>query len=115
MNILIDSKGILIAYGPHLEFGVFEGEEKWGCFDSDNKETRKAFFYVLDHDYTLVENVELPEDYTDGKYFYEDGEFVLNEDWTPPPLSPEDRIAQLEADNETLLQCILEMSEIVYA
>ena len=27
----------------------------------------------------------------------------------------EERIAQLEADNETLLQCVLEMSEIVYA
>ena len=27
----------------------------------------------------------------------------------------EQRVAQLEAQNETLLECLLEMSEIVYA
>lgn len=26
----------------------------------------------------------LPEDYTDGKYLYIDGEFVLNPDYVPP-------------------------------
>ena len=30
-------------------------------------------------------------------------------------LTTEERIAQLEAQNETLLECLLEMSEIVYA
>ena len=35
----------------------------------------------------------------------------------PPPLMPtqEERLAQLEAQNELLLQCILEMSETIYA
>ena len=32
-----------------------------------------------------------------------------------PKPSTEERVAQLEAQNETLLECLLEMSEIVYA
>ena len=95
MHILIDSKGTMIAYGMYVEFGEFEGEEKWGFFDSDDKDTRKAYFYVIDHNYTLVENVELPEDYEDGKYFFIDGEFTLNEEWKPFK-SAEERIAELE-------------------
>lgn len=32
-----------------------------------------------------------------------------------PKPSTEERVAQLEAQNETLIECLLEMSEIVYA
>lgn len=60
----------------------------------------------------------LPEgDITD--YLYVDGEFV--HDPLPDPELPdagptqEERIAALEAENAMLMECILEMSEIVYA
>lgn len=118
MHILIDSKGTMIAYGMYVEFGKFEGEEKWGFFDSDDKSTRKAYFYIIDHNYTLVENVELPSDYADGKYFYENGGFVLNENWQPPLPPDAERITQLEAqvaiheenDAELLYQiCLLQL------
>ena len=40
-----------------------------------------------------------------------DADYVVTE----PHPSTEERIAELEAKNETLLECLLEMSEIVYA
>lgn len=56
-----------------------------------------------------------PENYSDYRYI--DGEYVF--DPLPPeeiPVNPmEERIQQLEAQNEALLECLLEMSEIVYA
>ena len=41
----------------------------------------------------------------------------MDADYVEPELTPStaERIAQLEAQNETLLECLLEMSEIVYA
>ena len=41
----------------------------------------------------------------------------MDADYVPPAIKPtaEERITELEDQNETLLQCILEMSEIVYA
>ena len=41
----------------------------------------------------------------------------MDADYLPPEPKPstEERVAQLEAQNETLLGCLLEMSEIVYA
>lgn len=41
-------------------------------WDREEKESKGAF----------VEN--LPEDYSDNKYLYIDGEFVLNPDYVPP-------------------------------
>lgn len=44
------------------------------------------------------------------------GEFVHDPKPKPiPEPTTEERIQQLEAQNETLLECLLEMSEIVYA
>jgi len=96
MDILIDARGYVIAFAPYVEYGVFdESFEKWALFDSEDVETRHVLLYVIDHDYTLVENVEFPEDYADGKYIYENGEFVLNEDWKPY-VSIEEKVAMLE-------------------
>ena len=41
----------------------------------------------------------------------------MDADYVPPEVkqSTDERIEQLEAQNETLLECLLEMSEIVYA
>lgn len=41
----------------------------------------------------------------------------MDADYVKPELTPstDERIAQLEAQNEVLLECLLEMSEIVYA
>lgn len=95
MKILVDGTSI-IAYAPHIEFGKFDEDvAKWGAFNTEDVKTRMTLFYVIDHEYTLVENVELPSDFTDGKYFFVNGEFVLDEDWRPP-LTTEERIAELE-------------------
>lgn len=92
MDILVNGK-VIAAHSPKIQFGVFdEPIEKWALLNED----RDVWMYLIDHDYTLVEDVELPEDYVDGKYFFVDGEFVLNEDWQPPLPSAEERIAELE-------------------
>ena len=36
-------------------------------------------------------------------------------EWSTPEPTQEERIAELEAQNEMLMSCLLEMSEIVYA
>lgn len=63
---------------------------------------------------------ELPEGNI-GNWLYKDGEYVydpLPEEEIPDETTIEDlegKVVALEEQNETLLQCILEMSEIVYA
>jgi len=32
---------------------------------------------------TVISNVEPPEDWSRGKYFYNDGQWVLNQEWIP--------------------------------
>ena len=110
MQILVkDARVIAIAHG--ITFGVFdEPFEKWKL----ENENGELMYYVIDQDFELVKDVVIPEDYEDGKYFYENGEFVLNEDWRPY-MSMEDRLSQLEEENQFLVDCILEMSEMIYA
>lgn len=97
----------------NISFGTFEGEQKWRLED----ERGFVAYYVIDDGYTLVENVEVPSDYEDGKYFFENGEFVLNAEWKRW-VSPEERITQLEEqlsvmeenDAELLYQvCLLQL------
>jgi len=40
---------------------------------------------------------------------------IENGDWSEPQPTAEERIAELESTNELLMQCIMEMSEIIYA
>lgn len=116
MQLLVHEKEIIVV-APKILYGVFdEPFEKWALQDNDGN----LLMYVVDSGYTLVENVELPEDYEHGKYFYENDEFVLNEDWEmyKPLPSNEERIAQLEEtvaiheenDAELLYQiCLLQL------
>lgn len=110
MRLLVKGKQI-IAVAENISFGVFdEPREKWSICDAEGN----TLYYILDDGFQLVEGVTLPDDYESGAYFYENGEFVLNEEWEPY-VSTEDRIAELEAQNEMLKTCLLEISEIVYA
>lgn len=91
MQILVSGNNI-VGYAPNITFGVFdEPFEKWRLADGEDK----LLYYMIDWDFTLIENVELPKDYEDGKYLFENGEFVFNEEWIPY-VSTEERIAELE-------------------
>lgn len=99
MNLLVKCKEI-VAAAHKISFGVFdEPFEKWRIADADDN----LMYYYVDSDFQLIENVTLPEDYVDGLYFYENGEFVVNEDWEPY-VSPEERIAALEEENAYLAE-----------
>ena len=61
-------------------------------------------------------------EYKDGNIFYrdatpeEEAEFERQRAEMPEPeLSPDERLAELEAQNQMLTQCLIEMSQIVYA
>lgn len=113
MKILVKDTFIHVI-AENISFGIYdEPIEKWRISDNDGN----IMYYMLDDGFTLVEDVELPKDYADGKYFFENGEFVLNKDWKPY-VSPEERIAQLEEqlsimeenDAELLYQvCLLQL------
>lgn len=90
MKLLIKDNDIY-AIAENISYGVYEGDEKWRLADADDN----VMYYMTDSNFTLIENVTLPDDYEGGKYFFENGEFVLNEDWAPY-VSPEERIAILE-------------------
>lgn len=99
MKILYKGNKI-IGIAPNITFGTFDEQiEKWRLADENNN----LMYYMIDNDYTLVENVELPSDYVDGKYFFENGEFVLNEEWKPF-ISTEERLDILEEENKRLTQ-----------
>lgn len=91
--MILTQNGNIMAQAPNIVFGVFEGEEKWKLSDENNV----ILYYYKDADFTLVENVTLPDDFDYGKYLYQNGEFVLNPDYIPPAL-PID--AQVTAINE---------------
>ncbi len=109
MNMLVKGNQIY-EIAEKIMFGVYDGEEKWRLADAEDN----IMYYMIDSDFTLVEGVTIPSDYVDGKYFFENGEFILNKEWKPY-VSIEDRMAELEAQNEMLMSCLLEMSEMVYA
>ena len=91
MKILVKDNRIF-EIAENITFGVYdESYEKWRIADAEDN----ALYYVVDDGFSLVEDAEVPSDYVDGKYFFENGEFVLNEEWKPY-VSPEERIAQLE-------------------
>lgn len=105
MKILLDGRKI-VAYGNEITFDRFENEsfEKWRILVDD------SMYYMIDNGFTLIEGVTLPPDYVGEKYFYEDGEFVLNEEWKPY-ISTEERITQLE---EQVAQQTENEAELLY-
>ena len=91
MMILV-KQGNIIAEAHEILFGLFDDTfEKWQLTD----ENGDLICYFVDDEYTTVKDVELPSDYVSGKYFYENGEFVLNENWKPYR-SPEQILAEIE-------------------
>lgn len=110
---LLVKGNIIYAIAKNISYGKYENEEKWRLADAEDN----ILYYMIDDGFTLVENVEIPSDYEDGKYSFENGEFVLNKEWKQYK-SPEERIAQLEEqvaiheenDAELLYQiCLLQL------
>lgn len=75
--------------------------------------------------YKAYKFVDAPDGKIIARFFKDDVEYFIVErandemdsDYTEPEMkqSTEERVAHLEAQNEALLECLLEMSEIVYA
>lgn len=88
MRILVNSENIVICASSSIEFGIFQGEEKWKISDT---------LYALDYSFKLFDNVTLPSDYIDGKYCYELGkEFYPNPNWIEPAKPVEEQLNELK-------------------
>ena len=108
MQILLSDNKYIVGYAPKITFGIYdEPIEKWRLAD----ESDRVMYYIIDHNYELVINVVFPDDYEEGKYFYVDGVFVLNENWQPY-ISDEDRLYNLEESNKATQDALVEQQEV---
>lgn len=76
--------------------------------------------------YKPVVYTDMPTEVTEGKHWeseWEEGDTEITQVWklvddpiypTPEP-TPEERIEALESQNQMLVECLMEMSETVYA
>lgn len=100
MKLLLDNRGLILAFGSDIELVTHEGYDKWKI---------GMFSYYIDDNYTLEEIDEVPVDVIANKYFFIEGEFVLNPNWSN---TPED-IAKLQAENASLKSEISLLQEVV--
>lgn len=110
MKALKTPDNFLLAEAYDIRFGKLDpydtdsktGEpiEKWGMYNKDGE----PILYAIDNNYTVVEfdPADKPEDYVEGKYFFINGQFVLNPDWVPPLPPIEDQVAELAIDIATV-------------
>lgn len=98
MMLLVNKENVIMFTADHIEFGTFEGEEKWKITEH---------LYALDNDYTLVEDVEVPEYVVPYQYCYtkEEG-FYKNPNWIEPEKPAEERIKDLEREVSELRELI---------
>lgn len=82
MKILV-SGNIILAVGDEITYGYTDETEpdipKWKIYNK----TMNSISFWIDDGFLVVENIEIPKDYTYGKYIYENGELVLNKNWKP--------------------------------
>ena len=83
------------------------------CEDVGDRYKVSETLYVAKNQYLKVYEVDaVPEEVSTQKYCYtEDDGFYVNPTWAEPV----DEIANLKAQIDTLTECILEMSAVVYA
>lgn len=107
MQALIKKRNIVIT-APRITFGIYdEPFEKWRIADENNN----LMYYMIDGGYELVKDVELPSDYENGKYFYENGGFILNPEWKPY-ISTEQKIENLEQETSLVQNSLYEQQTI---
>ena len=114
--VLPDAYGRIMRIDGGITVGNIRGFTGWVLIDEGTGDM-----------YNLCQGNYLPGPLMDERgicrYKLVDGKPVertqeeMDADYVEPELTPstDERIAQLESQNETLLECLLEMSEIVYA
>ena len=120
MKALKTKENILLFEAPRIEFGIWDEPDvqKWAMFNEDGEVT----LYAIDNEFELIEfdETKKPADYVEGKYFYIDGEFVLNPDWREPLPPIEDQVHMLAEDiaivaqnTEDIEEALCELSELI--
>ena len=123
MRILVTSNGLIAEIAHAFEFGAWEESDivngkpvhKWKAVDGNGNtmiyiidENRGAMHGEAEPTCKVYEVESLPGDFTEGKYLYIAGEFVENPEYTEPPKSDSERIADLEAQLDAMADAIRE-------
>jgi len=119
MKILITSDGYIVKTASLIAFGQWEEADKvngvivhkWKAEDENGNilcyyldENQKSIDGTEPPTLTVHEVDEFPEGYDTGKYLFINGEFVENPDWSEPPKSDAERIAELEEEVDDLTE-----------
>lgn len=93
MDILVKDTYI-ITVAPQIDFGTFDEDgNKWRLRD----ENGELLFYCLDDGYMHYPNLTMPNDYAEGKYFYDAEEGFVYNDAYIPYVSFESRVDEAKA------------------
>lgn len=95
MKLLLDSRKLILAIDEVIEFCIFEDMQKWKVGSNA---------YYIDNGFTSEEVLDIPIDVTPLKYFYIDGEFVLNPNWNNTP-------EEIKTINENIDTLVLQRAE----
>lgn len=76
MKLLLDSRRLILAINNDIELVNHEGYEKWKI---------GTLLYYMNNDYILEEVDDVPIDIIANKYFFINGEFVINPNWSNVP------------------------------
>lgn len=99
MKLLLDSRGMVLSINENIVAKIEDGFKIW---DTGN-------VYMSDNGYSCVEAENISLDIIPQKYFYIDGEFILNPNWINTP----DEISKLQAENAALKSELSLLQEVV--
>lgn len=100
MDILLYDDGVLAYTGESITFGKLDPSEptvdKWKLADN--------LFAI--GEFTLVQDVTIPDGVTPGKHKYVDGAFAMNPDWSEPVTieSLQQQVTELQLALATLVE-----------
>lgn len=109
MKYLVTQDGFVIEAADTIEFGIWDepGVEKWKL-----ERNGELLFYAIDSGYSVIDYRELTdEECYSGKYYFVDGELVLNPDYVVPPKTIEEKVAILEAQMAIADETAIELYE----
>ena len=101
MKLLLDSRNLIRYIDTNIVFGIWD--------DTNTPKWRVGNYYVIGNDFTLVEVETLPLDVIPDKYFYIDGNFVVN----PNYVGQSDIERRLAAVEGVLLDVLEKLDRLV--
>lgn len=81
-KIVIDKNNLIIVTGTNIYYDNYNNESLIKIITGESDD---SFYYIRNNEsnnYKIIETQSLPLDYQPFKYFYNDGDFILNENYS---------------------------------